>query len=211
MNNSPSLRSIETSVFRAAFLEDGLVDIILGLMLLPYCLWIFTKTGVSTIALIVVYGVAYPLLMYLKWRVTTRRVGIIKPGAARRRKLGWLVVLTILAVALTVGLVLASIEGSVYEPLAGVPVVFWAFGLATIAAAILVAWLLDMPRAILYGALVAVTIPADAILTKGTTGVPLTLITVLVMVSIGCYKLAAFLKRYPVQLEDAGSEEESQS
>ena len=118
MDNAPSLRSIEKAVFRTTYLQDGLMDICLGLMLLPYCVWIYTKTGASTIALVVVYVVTYGLLLLMKWRVTMPRVGMVRPGPARRRKLHWLVVLTVVAVAVTVGLVLASIEGSGYEPLA---------------------------------------------------------------------------------------------
>lgn len=199
MDNAPSLRSIEKEVFRATYLQDGLMDIVLGLMLLPYCVWIYTKTGASTIALVVVYAVTYGLLLLMKWRVTMPRVGMVRPGPARRRKLHWLVALMVVAVAVTGGLVLATIEGSVYEPLAGVPLVFWGFGLATVAGAVLVAWLLDLPRAILYGVLAAITIPADAILTKGVTGVPYTLITMLVMVTTGCFLLVRFVRRYPVQ------------
>jgi hypothetical protein len=100
---------------------------------------------------------------------------------------------------LTIGLVLFTIFAgeAANRMIAEVPMVFWAFGLAAVAAAIVVAWLVDWPRVILYGLLVAITIPVDAVYFLRTGRIPLTVIPMLVMVGTGVFLLVQFLKRYP--------------
>ena len=81
--------------------------------------------------------------------------------------------------------------------MAGIPLVFWVFGLVTITTAGVVAWLIDWPRVILYGFLVAITIPVDAVYFLRTGKIPLTVIPMLVMIGTGVYLLVHFMKRYP--------------
>jgi len=90
---------------------------------------------------------------------------MVKPGPVRRRKNKLLVLATIIGVVITIGMVVFTslAGGAANRMIAGIPLVFWVFGLVTIAAAVVVAWLIDWPRLILYGLLVAITIPVDAV------------------------------------------------
>ncbi len=162
-------------------------------------MWIYRDWAGSMILNGMVFLVAYPLLMLTKKRVIEPRVGMVKPGPVRRRKNNLLVLATVMCVVLTIGLVLFTIFAgeAANRMIAGVPMVFWAFGLAAVAAAIVVAWLVDWPRVILYGMLVAVTIPMDAMPFLRTGRVPLTVIPMLVMIGTGVFLLVQFLKRYP--------------
>lgn len=199
MEMVPDLKKIETNSFRLLFLSDGLIDIYLGLALIPYIVWIYSDWAGSMILNGAVFLLLYPPLVYIKKRVIMPRVGMIKPGHMRRRKNKFLVLATVLCVVLTIGLVLFTILAgeAANRLIAGIPLAFWAFGLATITAAIVVAWLLDWPRVILYGSLVAVTIPMDAMYFLRSGRIPLTVIPMLVMVGTGVFLLIRFLRRYP--------------
>jgi hypothetical protein len=199
MEMVPDLKKIERKTFRLLFLSDGLIDIYLGLALIPYIVWIYSDWAGSTFLNGFVFLLLYPPLVYLKKRVIAPRVGMIKPGPMQRRKNKQLVLATVVGVMITIGLVLFTIlaSGSASRTIGGVPTVFWAFGLATVTAAIVVAWLVDWPRVIVYGLLVAVTIPMDAMHFLRTGRIPLTVIPMLVMVGTGIFLLNRFLKRYP--------------
>lgn len=193
------LKKVEISTFRLLFLSDGLIDIYLGLALIPYIVWIYSDWDGSMVLNGMVFLIGYPLLMLMKKRVIEPRVGMIKPGPWRRRKTNLLVLATIIGVLITISLVIFTslAGGAANRMLAGIPLVFWVFGLVTITAAGVVAWLIDWPRVILYGLLVAITIPVDAVYFLRTGRIPLTVITMLVMIGTGIYLLVRFLKRYP--------------
>lgn len=199
MEMAPDLKKVESRTFRLLFLSDGLIDIYLGLALIPYIVWIYSGWVYSGILNGAVFLLLYPPLVYMKKKMIMPRVGMIKPGPMQRRKNKLLVLATVACVVITIGLVLFTILAgeSANRIIGGVPMVFWAFGLATVTAAILVAWLIDCPRVIVYGLLVAVTIPMDAMHFLRTGRLPLTVIPMLVMVGTGIFLLTRFLKRYP--------------
>lgn len=199
MNMASDLKKIEINTFRLLFLSDGLIDIYLGLALIPYIVWIYSGWAGSIVLNGVVGLIGYFLLMIMKKRVVEPRVGMIKPGPWRRRKTNLLVLATIIGVVITIGLVIFTslAGGAANRMLAGIPLVFWVFGLVTITAASVVAWLIDWPRVILYGLLVAITIPVDAVYFLRTGRIPLTVIPMLVMIGTGVFLLVRFLKRYP--------------
>ena len=199
MEMVPDLKKVEISTFRLLFLSDGLIDIYLGLALIPYIVWIYSDWAGSMVLNGMVFLIGYPLLMLMKKRVIEPRVGMIKPGPWRRRKTNLLVLATIVGVVITIGLVMFTslAGGAANRMMAGIPLVFWVFGLVTITAAGVVAWLIDWPRVILYGLLVAITIPVDAVYFLRTGKIPLTVIPMLVMIGTGVYLLVHFMKRYP--------------
>ncbi len=199
MEMVPDLKKVEISTFRLLFLSDGLIDIYLGLALIPYSIWIYSDWAGSMVLNGMVFLVAYPLLMLMKKRVIEPRVGMVKPGPVRQRKTKLLVVATIFGVVITIGMVVFTslAGGAANRMIAGIPMVFWVFGLVTITASILVAWLIDWPRVILYGSLVAVTIPMDAMHFLRSGRIPLTVIPMLVMIGTGVFLLIQFLRRYP--------------
>jgi hypothetical protein len=162
-------------------------------------MWIYSDWAGSMILNAIVFLVAYPLLLLMKKRVIEPRVGMIKPGPVRRRKNKLLVLATIIGVVITIGIVVFTslAGGAANRMMAGIPLVFWVFGLVAITAAVVVAWLIDWPRLILYGLMVAITIPVDAVYFLRTGRIPLTVIPMLVMIGTGSFLLIRFLERYP--------------
>jgi peptidoglycan/LPS O-acetylase OafA/YrhL len=205
MDTMPDLKKVEIDSFRLMFLSDGLIDIYLGLALIPYIVWIYSDWAGSMVLNGVVFLLDYPVLLFLKRRVIMPRVGMIKPGPIRRRKMKFLVFPTILGVLVTIAMIIFTglAGGEANRLVAGIPIVFWAFGLATVAAATAVSWLLDWPRLMAYGLLVAVTIPVDEVYFLRTGRVPLTVTPMMVMVGMGLFLLIEFLRRYPEQRIDA--------
>lgn len=203
MDNIHDLKKVEVNTFRMIFLSDGLLDIYLGLTLIPFIVWIYSGWAGSGFLNGMVFVLAFPLFLYMKKRVIIPRVGMIKPGLVRRRKTKLLAAATILAVLLTIGMLIFTIlaGGIANRLVAGIPVVFWALGLAIAAAGVGVAWLMDWPRVILYGLLAAVTFPLDPVYFLRTGRVPLTVIPMLVMVVTGIFLLIRFLRRYPEMRE----------
>jgi hypothetical protein len=170
------------------------------LTLIPYITWIFSGWAWSGILNGVVFVLFFPLFLYLKKRIVAPRVGMIKPGPARRRKMNLLVLATILAVLVTIAMIVFTgrAGGAASRMVAGIPMVFWAFSLAAVLITSIVAWLIDWPRLIVYGLLVAITIPVDAVYFLKSGRIPLTVIPMLVMVGTGIYLLVRFLRRYPL-------------
>jgi MFS family permease len=196
---APDLKKVEISTFRLIFLSDGLIDIYLGLVLIPFIVWIYTGWPGSIILTGIVNLVAYVPLALMKKKVVEPRVGMIKPGSRRRKKTNLLVLATAVCVVAMTGLVIFTSQaaGTANQMVLGIPLVFWVFGLGVVVAALVVAWLVDWPRVIVYGILVAVTIPMDAVYFLRTGRIPLTAIPMMVMVGTGIYLLMRFLKRNP--------------
>jgi hypothetical protein len=196
----PDLKKVEVNTFRMIFLSDGLLDIYLGLTLIPYITWIYNDWAGSMFLNGIVFVLFFPLFLYLKKRIVAPRVGMIKPGPARRRKMNLLVLATILAVLVTIAMLVFTgrAGGEASRMVVGIPMVFWAFSLAAVLITSVVAWLIDWPRLIIYGLLVAVTIPVDAVYFLRSGRIPLTVIPMLVMVGTGIFLLVRFLRRYPL-------------
>ena len=200
MSTMPDLKKVEIKSFQMIFLSDGLLDIYLGLTLIPYITWIYSDWAGSGILNGMVFVLFFPLFLYLKKRIVAPRVGMIKPGPARRRKMKLLVLATILAVLVTIAMIVFTgrAGGEASRMVVGIPMVFWAFSLAAVLITSIVAWLIDWPRLIVYGLLVAVTIPVDAVYFLRSGRIPLTVIPMLVMVGTGIFLLVRFLRRYPL-------------
>jgi len=202
MERFPDLKKVETRVFRNLFLEDGLLDVFLGLMLLPYTFWIFRPDSFLSGALSppIVFILVYPLYMVFRKRVVLPRVGMIKPGPVRRRRMKILLPVTGTAVVVTIGLVLFTVlkGAAAVRPVAGIPLVFWILGGAIFWGTLITAWVANCPRFILYGILAAVAIPGDAIFSLRSGRVPLTTLPIIVMTGFGIYLLIRFLRSHPL-------------
>jgi hypothetical protein len=147
-----------------------------------------------------VFILFFPLLLYLKKRIVAPRVGMIKPGPFRRKKMNLLVVAAILGMLVAIAMIVFTgrVEGEGSLMVAGIPMVFWAFSLAAVLITCIFAWLIDWPRLIAYGLLVAVTIPVDAAYFFRSGRIPLTVVPMMVMVGTGIFLLVRFLRRYPL-------------
>ena len=199
------ISKIEGGVFRMMNMDDGLMDVYLGIMLIPYASWIFRpdSTLSPVITVLIAYSLAYPFFMYLKKKVVTPRVGSIKPGPIRLKKTHLMLVVSIVAVVLTVALVLMTIfaSGSAGNIIAGIPRVFWIFSASVIVATILTAWIANTARLAVYGLMAAVSIPIDAVFLMRTGFPPSTLIPILAMIGTGVVFFVRFLNDHPVHTE----------
>jgi len=197
--------TIEGRIFRKMNMTDGLMDIYLGIMLIPYSIWIYYPDfSIGAVLLpFVAFALAYPVYLHLKKRFVAPRVGSVKPGPIRRKKMHILVTASIVGLVLTVALVLATAFASeaAVQVMAGIPRVFWIFSLCVIGATTLTAWIASTPRLAVYGLLVAVSIPVDAVFILRSGNLPTTLIPVLIMIVTGIVLFIRFLDKYPVHTE----------
>ena len=201
---TPESAKIEGNVFRMMKMNDGLTDVYLGIMLIPYAIWIYNPDSyLSAIALpFVAFLLAYPVLMFLRKRIVTPRIGSVKPGAVRRKKMRILVISSVIGVIFTVLLVLATATAPAsVQIFAGIPRVFWIFSACVIGASILAAWIASTPRLAVYGFLAAVSFPVDAVFIMRTGYAPSTLVPILTMIGTGLFLFVRFINKYPVHAE----------
>ncbi len=200
-----NIARIEGKIFRMMNMEDGLRDIYMGIMFTPYAIWIYNPdSSVNPVVLLVmVYALAYPTYMFLKKRVVTPRVGSVKPGPGRRKKMHVLVITCIVGLVLTASLVFATAfaSASALEFFAGIPRVFWVFSTCVVGATTLFAWIASTPRLAVYGLLAALSIPIDAVFLMRTGNPPSTLVPILIMIGTGLILFVRFLNKYPVRTE----------
>jgi hypothetical protein len=222
MTNLPNLsdlKAVEKKAFKATF-EDGVWDIYLGVMLLPLLIFPLVHYTLkadltwAVLAMMLIYGSGLAGFRWLKKHVTLPRLGMIKPGPARRKKLHILQIVLIVAVLSVAALVLLTIFASAFTQIAvfgislqtvilGIPLLLWKFTFLAVIGAGLAAWLLDFPRLWLYGFLLGIAIPVDTVYFSETGWMPLTSLAVLLAIAIGSVYLVRFLKRYPLpQMEE---------
>lgn len=222
MTNLPNLsdlKAVEKKAFKATF-EDGVWDIYLGVMLLPLVIFPLVHYALkadlmwAVLAMMLIYAAGLAGFRWLKIHVTLPRLGMIKPGPARRKKLHILRLIGAVAVLSVAALVLLTISASAFNRIAvfgislqtiffGIPLVFWKFTFLAVIGAGLAAWLLDFPRLWLYGVLLGVAIPVDSVYFSESGWMPLTSLAVLLAIAIGSILLARFLRRYPLpQMEE---------
>lgn len=200
MNHLPSLEGIERKLMRGT-LQDGLMDMYVAFMLLPFIL--FIKTGWAPMAFlpVIMFPVLYPALKWVKRNVVLPRTGSIRPGQAHRRRRRILIVVGTSCVVVTVVLVILTATRS------SLHLVFGLFALLCVAGTAAVAWQYDLPRVLLYGVLLAVSIPLDTVNGDRPGWFPLTLVPVLIILGTGIGLLVKFIHENP--LPDVGDDRES--
>jgi hypothetical protein len=222
MTNLPDLsdlNAVEKKAFKATF-EDGVWDLYLGVLLLPLIIFPLVRYALNAdltwavLAMMLIYGLGFAGFRWLKKHVTLPRLGMIKPGPARQKKLHILRMIGAVAALSVAALVLLTIFINTFARIAvfgislqtvifGIPLIFWKFTFLAVIGAWLAAWLLDFPRLLLYGFLLGIAIPVDSVYFSETGWMPLTCLTVLLAVAIGSIQLVRFLKRYPLpQMEE---------
>jgi len=209
----PNLGALERQAFRK-FYEDGLVDLVLGLMMIGVALGAIVQDRLRSelASLAVMFGVALVLVggfMMVRVRLLRSRLGAFRPGPARRRRItvtrlvllgsaiGGVAAFAVAGVAGTQGLTPGAVE--VWLPLV------WFLNATVVCGA--AAYLLDVPRFYVYGILFGLVGPLliwpDVLwgfrLPPGLAfSIPAAPI-----LAIGTWKLVHFLKAYPVLPRDA--------
>jgi len=206
---SAGLKAVERQAF-SKFYEDGLFDLLLGLMMVVLPLgaviqdW-FNSELASLALMLAAAIVIVGTFMLLRARVVRPRLGDFRPRAARRRRITVtrLVLLGSFALGMLVFVVFA-VAGSQGIPVTEVEIllpVIWFVNATVVLGAM--AYLLDVPRFSLYGVLFGLVGPLliwPDVLWDVRLPPPLVFgILAAPILAIGAWKLVHFLRTYPVQ------------
>ena len=218
MSESPSLRDAQRRTWQLMNYEDGIWDLLLGLIFMMLAAYPVTRArlgptsnfglfvGVMLLVLVIHY--------FVRRQVSTPRLGYVKPRRSRALKL--VLAITILLVALTCGLVVLTLVGSGSAPdqstgsvsSAGASQV-WARSylveivvmLALIGLFSVMGYLFGVLRLYFYGWLLGGGNLASVVVNRGAPerfNLPLGLAAGVILL-IGVVLLARFLRKYPVR------------
>jgi hypothetical protein len=206
-----NLREIEKKAYRSTF-QDGIWDIFLGLLLLNLAFGaLLANSGVSEGLNMTILTALVVLILFAfmtgKKRITVPRMGFVKFGPKRKRKIWKSRLILLSSVLAGVVVFLAALVISYYP--AGRPNIVFLLPAAWIANSIIVfsllAYYLDCTRLYAYGLLFALPVPCDIILKK-LLGVNLIIITLAVsaavMLLVGTVLLTRFLRDYPLPAQE---------
>jgi hypothetical protein len=210
MNTLMNLNNTEKKAFRTTF-EDGIMDLQLGLLLLPAILIHVlnleddSRSALRIALMVLIYGAIIAGAFIAKRKITAPRVGQIKPGSKRKRKVRWLRTITILIVLLTVTLVALTVFANQFavQMVAGLPLVMWIMGASIFIFFAAMAAFLDVPRFLLYAIPYAFSYELDVVYFQDQFGFPiLTTISMILILVVGVVYLSRFLRKYPVIMQD---------
>ncbi len=211
MNRNVDLSALERQAYRSNF-ADGLWDIFLGCMLLQTALGAsLYRLDWSPVAILaVMLGfvlIVLALFTYAKKHIVTPRMGMVMFGEARKaknKKLSFILSLTILLGVLV--FIVAGVAYFVVNQAATTnwtPAIFVPFALFAVLSVVIfsvAAYLLDYPRAYLYGWFFGLSMPLNILLDE-LFGISLPLATALfsaVMILIGLILFVRFLQTHPI-------------
>ena len=207
MSQQISLKEAERKAFKSTN-QDGLLDILWGLYLLfgNSSAIILNNLGVERpinyIPMFIVLAVGLIGFWAAKKYITTPRMGIVKFGPTRVRKIKRMRLVSVIAVLLTFALLLLTIAG-IFNP-AGWQWPGWivdvAFGLFTFLICGFFAYTRDYPRLYLYGTLMGLSIPASVWL-EAYAGITFPIAWVIsggIILFVGVITFIRFLRRYPL-------------
>lgn len=212
MTPNIDLKQIERKAFRSTF-QDGLWDLFLGLVLFSLAASaLLSDSGISE-SLTMVFFVTMQTVVLVgfiagKKLITVPRMGLVKFGPKRKRKLTKVrVVLLISAFMGAVIFVVAPFSmRNPPEWLNPALVLGAAWVVNCIVVFSLGAYFLDLPRLYAYGMLFAITVPLDILVRKlvyldlsfVAFGVP-----ALVILVVGTVMFVRFLRDYPLPIKEA--------
>jgi hypothetical protein len=202
-----NLKEIEKKAYRSTF-QDGIWDIFLGLLLLNLAFGaLLANSGVSeglNMTILTALGVLIVLAFVIgKKRITVPRMGLVKFGTKRKRKIWKSRLILVGSVLAGLMVFLAAILISYYP--AGRPRILFLLPAAWVANTIIVfsllAYYLDCARLYAYGLLFALPVPCQIILKKffGVNLITMTLaVSAAVMIFVGTLLLNRFLRDHPL-------------
>ncbi len=206
-----NLKEIEKKAFRSTF-QDGIWDIFLFFLLLNLAVGaLLSNSGVSEgLTMTILAALAAMIVLAFmtgKKRITIPRMGFVKFGPKRKRKI-WKSRITLVASCLAGLLVFLAALAISYYP-AGRPKIAFLLPAAWVANSIIVfsllAYNLDCSRLYIYGVLFALPVPVDMAV-KELVGVNLIAIALavpaVIMLTVGTVLLARFLRDYPLLAQE---------
>jgi hypothetical protein len=210
MNTFLNLNKSEKKAFRTTF-EDGIMDLQLGLLLLPAILIHVlnldndNRTGLRIGLMVLIYGFIIAGAFIAKRKITAPRIGQIKPGTQRKRKVRWLRTITILVLLLTLTLVGLTVFANQFavQMIAGLPLVMWVMGGSIFVFFAAMAIFLDVPRYLFYAIPYAFAYELDVVYFQDKFGFSvLTAVTMILILIVGLIYFVRFLRKYPVIVQE---------
>jgi len=205
-----SFKALEKKAFRS-FFKDGIYDVFLGLILLSFGLPLI----LNEFGLLDYVTIKMPLLIPLslnigalvffivgKKYITAPRLGIVRFGKTRKRKM--MHVKLLLAISVLIGVITFFLSLFKVLPVGGktgVPIPIIIFSIQVLIVFSLAAYFMDFTRLYLYAFLFAVSMPVTFWLKKNTVMTHPTLwvfsLTAVPMLIVGWIQFVRFLRQYP--------------
>jgi len=216
MSTSPSLPNVQKRILQLVNYEDGLWDLLLGIIFMELAVYPITRARLGpawNLALFVgVMLLCVAGYFILRWQVSMPRIGYVRSRRSPARKL--ILAITIVLVALTFGLVILTLVSPGWLPnrapgagpdwlreyLIDTIVMLCMVGLFS-----LMGYFFGVSRLYLYGWLLGGGNLAAQMIYQGAPegfNVPLGLAASVILL-IGLGLLVRFLRKYPVQIQDA--------
>jgi hypothetical protein len=207
MNNEIDLKELEKKAFRSTH-EDGLWDIFLGMIMIAMGVsGAMSNLGVEETLGILIFVALEVLAMAImivgKKYITVPRMGIIRPGPSRKKKLTKASIVLLISfifgmLLLIIPTAIQSTGGEIARPwyfIAGI------FALNVLLVLGLLAYYMDYDRLYIIAVLFAVTLPLREILSLYFVSPYIVLIAFgipgAIVLVMGIFYLFRFLKKYP--------------
>ena len=201
--NKISLKELERKAFRSVF-QDGLWDIFIGLLLTQFVIALFlSERGLgdfwSSAVLFPIYMIILAGVMLLKKYVVAPRLGMVQFSKKRKSKFKKLILMT------NIILVIGIIAGVFFVDLSNLNIKWLApatFSLILLIGFSVTAYLLDLTRFYVYGAMNSLAVAVGELLYQfaGAShhGFPVAFgVTSSIMIIVGIALLVNFLRKYP--------------
>jgi len=205
-----SLKEIERRAW-TSFYQDGLWDIFLGLLLLAMAISaLLSDTGMSEAASMLIYFGLVLLALLVLWAgkrlITVPRMGRVKFGPKRKRKLNKVRVILALSVLVGMALFLAaqSVAGNLSKWMTFEFIFPAGWMVNCLVVFSLMAYFLDFSRLYVVGVMYAIPVPLE-IMQRQFTSIDLTFFTfgvpAAVILLMGAAVFVRFLRKYPLSAE----------
>jgi MFS family permease len=217
MSQQISLKNAERKAFQSTY-QDGLTDMLWGLYLLfgNSSVVILYNLGVEGlkkyIPMFIIMGISILGFWAAKKYIVTPRIGTVKFGPRRVKKIKRMRFVLAVAVLATFALLLLTIAG-IFNP-ASWQWPGWSvdlgFGIFVFLVCSFIAYTMDYPRLYLYGLLMGLSIPVSVLL-EAYAGISFPIAWVIsggIILVVGLITFIRFLRRYPLPNEGPPPTEE---
>ena len=212
-----NIKALEKKAFRS-FFRDGIYDVFLGTILLSFGLplilrefgWIHWETMTIPLVISIILNVgALAFFVFGKKYITAPRLGIVRFGTTRKRKM--MHVKLLLVISVLIGVVTLFLTMFKILPVGGdtgIPAAGVIFAIQVLIVFGLAAYFMDFTRLYLYAFLFAFSMPVTFWLKKNASLAYPTLyvysLTAGPMLVIGWILFIRFLRHYPHKTKTAG-------
>lgn len=209
MEQNIDLKEIEKNTWLACCYQDGLFDLMIGVMLFGMGLPLFVTNWLGAPWRSMVFpGLALIIFFAGRHFITLPRMGKVKFGRerqAKRMKVGIFLGVVVAAQAALLFLILSGSMGPGLKELLGGLAIPLGIGIMAILIMAVTAHFLDWPRFYIYGVLMGIGIPLVEVL-ENIVGTPLDgiiafSIPAVFVLAYGMITLTRFLRKYPVHAE----------